>query len=236
MMILMVICAITTGAALVLAIRKPPAPVSKNAGEETQEPKTVSPRTIPTFLQKDTVTPGNKYTGQVYYPIPYFTAPNLRIHGDDSKRVYEVVKEDEYGFTWSIQPTVDDVVGTITFSKKPIADFTWEARGLRGNSSVMRPYEQTGTFSTLPDTDGEVVYTIPYQTPANVELSGGAARHVVITECRAMGFKWRSRTRSDEEDFTGGIVTWKARGLREKLARLAPIAVDDKLWACSFNG
>src|SRR5438876_851471 len=56
------------------------------------------------LTQSDTVSPGSKFTGQVYYPIPYSSPPNLKIHSDDKKRVYEIAKEDEFGFIWLIRP------------------------------------------------------------------------------------------------------------------------------------
>ena len=58
------------------------------------------------LVQKDTVSPQSKYTGIVYYPTPYGSPPNLKLTA--SKRQYDIVKQDETGFTWMARPMLED--------------------------------------------------------------------------------------------------------------------------------
>ncbi|HEX5269067.1 MAG TPA: hypothetical protein VFW33_01205, partial [Gemmataceae bacterium] len=98
-LILSLALAVATTAAVVLAVlhlRRPAAgggPIAAILGEEP-------------LAQKDTVSPQSSYTGIVYYPIPYGSPPNLKL--TSAKRQYDIVKQDEAGFTWMARPLLDD--------------------------------------------------------------------------------------------------------------------------------
>src|SRR5262245_47843751 len=84
---LSVLLPVATTAAVVLALR--PAPQAGPAGQGL--PDRAGP--LEPLTQKDTVAPRDKLTGQVFYPVPFATPPNLKLKA--SKRVYEIVKQDE---------------------------------------------------------------------------------------------------------------------------------------------
>jgi hypothetical protein len=183
--------------------------------------------------QHDTVSPGSKSSGIVYYPIPFAAPPNLKI--TSAKRQYDIVKQDESGFTWKAVATIDDIrddpevrrhaeamisVGIkhaddLGGRLKPdlqFEDFTWEAKGVRADPAE-KLYPQDGTFNTVPGLEGEVTFPFPYAAAPNVELSGPPAilGKVIIVETRPTGFKWKN---AGKDDTHGGTLTWKAKGLR----------------------
>jgi hypothetical protein len=210
--------AAATGAAI-LALR--PAGPRVGGRESTDEP----------FTQKDTVSPRDHATGQVFYPVPFATKPNVKLasQGHD----YEVVREDEFGFVWTVRVKSGDIKPeffarregipeTVSLAELQAAignlrpglvfeDFTWEARGVRGGKIAV-PFEQTGRFIALPNTDGEVIFPVPYAQPANVELSNN--QFTTVTECRANGFKWKNVCEKGKEFFAQGNVDWVSKGVR----------------------
>jgi hypothetical protein len=236
-LILAVGCAIATTGAIFFAMRTPASQETTIASDGHTVPARELPVTATAFTQSDSVSPGGKFTNQVFYPIPYSSPPNLKLHCEDKKRVYEIVKEDEFGFTWLIRPSIEDFTADVLKVSKPedllrftfdgysssnfkpnlqFADFTYEAKGVRGSGMAPRPFEQTGTFNTLANTDGEVIFPIPYAAPANVELSGNASSYMVVTECKATGFKWKNKPDPTWISHASGTITWKAKGQREK--------------------
>jgi hypothetical protein len=183
------------------------------------------------LVQKDTVSPQSRYTGVVYYPIPYASPPNLKLTAQ--KRQYDIVKQDETSFTWMARPMVEDFHDNkrdeaasrlnlsiealaINFLKPNIQyeDFTWEAKGVRPgkDAGAMQTFEQTGTFNTIIGKDGEVNFPVPYALAPNVELSGQTSGAVIVVECRPTGFKWKNA--GDNAFFHNGQATWKAKGVR----------------------
>jgi hypothetical protein len=187
------------------------------------------------LAQKDTVSPQTNHTGTVYYPIPYALPPNLKLAAP--KRQYDIVKQDELGFTWMARPLVDDFRNGMgdpkTLLDKPIEylaglnpnslnylkpdiqyeDFTWEAKGQRAGRGTARlsAFPQDGTFNVTRGEAGEVYFPIPYEIAPNVELSGDVTSQVIIVECRPTGFKWKH---SGDTWRDRGTVTWKAKGIR----------------------
>jgi hypothetical protein len=183
------------------------------------------------FVQKDTVSPGSKFSGVVNYAAPYRLPPNLKVTA--TGRQYDVLKQDETGFTWAARPKLDDL--SEAARKLPDADrlvdrgfellagerarpgivyedFTWEAKGLRAPASALppRPYEQAGTFQGIHKQEGVVPFPIPYAGPPNVHL-GGRAHCIVLVEVTPAQFRWRSA--ATEAFGNDGEVTWTARGL-----------------------
>ncbi len=185
------------------------------------------------LVQKDTVSPQGKYTGVVYYPMPYGSPPNLKLTAP--KRQYDIVKQDETGFTWMALPALEDIKDEwrkdfeAGGSRKPFdlllgqtwfkpnlqfEDFTWEAKGVRATKEAlaMRPFEQTGKFNTIVGKEGEVNFPIPYAVAPGVELSGSPSGVVIIVESRPTGFKWKNG--GDNAIFHNGEVTYIAKGIR----------------------
>jgi hypothetical protein len=223
-LILSLALAVATTAAVVLAVlhfRQPASHVGGGAvlGDEP-------------LVQKDTASPQGKYTGIVYYPIPYASPPHLKLTAP--KRQYDIVKQDERSFTWTARPLMEDfldekrqdadrMIGVgieglaLNFLKPNLQfeDFTWEAKGVRAGSDAggMTVFPQDGTFNSVFGQEGEVNFPIPYAVAPNVELSGGPSDKVVIVESRPTGFKWKNT--AGPNAFNGsGNVTWKARGVR----------------------
>ena len=227
-LVLAVLLSVAATAAVVLYLRPTPSPA---AGGTAANP-TGSPALDP-FTQKDTVSPKRDSSGKVFYPIPFAIPPSLKLTA--ARHEFVIVTQDEFGFTWGVRPLEEDLVPDpkrdadmlATLLRNSTAfmtpaqlkpglvyeDFTWEAKGVRG-SGLPLPREQTGSFTTLPNTDGEVIYPIPYTQPAHVELTGN--NNVAVTEMRANGFKWKNVTKKGDEFFGSGSVTWKARGVRSE--------------------
>jgi len=181
------------------------------------------------LVQKDTVSPRSKFTGTVYYPIPYASPPNLKLTA--SKREYDIVRQDETGFTWMARSLPEDlredmrkdhesevgnaIEGIMGWMKPNIVfeDFTWEAKGVR-DAGGMRAFEQTGTFNTVFGKEGEVNFTLPYALAPNVTLSGTASGAVIVEESSPTGFKWKNVATIDNGFSTNGEITWTAKGVR----------------------
>src|SRR5690348_133990 len=111
-LILSLALAVSTTAAVCLAVlyfRHPAAPGGAGGGPLAAvfggEPPVQKDGYEP-LVQKDAVSPQTNHTGTVYYPIPYASPPNLKLTA--SKRQYDIVKQDELGFTWMARPTPDD--------------------------------------------------------------------------------------------------------------------------------
>ena len=104
-LVLSLLLAVATTTAVLFAVR-PVAPAAGTAGGGTMPAAQAEPPPAEPSTQKDTVTPRDHPTGQVFYPLPFSTRPNLKLTAPT--RVYEVVKEDELGFAWAVRPKADD--------------------------------------------------------------------------------------------------------------------------------
>jgi len=174
-------------------------------------------------VQKDTVKPLGHPTGEVFYEVPYASPPHLTLSAPH--RVYQIVKQDEFGFSWAADSLLDDFVGDVkdrataiqvgTAVKKPkveYEDFTFEAKGIPAGPGVdfQRPFEQTGTFPTGVGRNGQENFVFPYASPPHVTLARQTSTNVVIVEVTNTGFKWKE----DGGSGSDGEVTWTATGLR----------------------
>jgi hypothetical protein len=193
------------------------------------------------YVQTDMVMPQLakiRYTGTVYYPWPYASPPHLKLTSSNSRRLYDIIKEDEFGFTWYARLTLDDIdedvrktaernnplVKAITVEGlertgylviKPTVEFdnfTWEAKGMPATKETlaMRVFPQEGTF-TFADQEGTVSFPIPYATGPNVELSGTLGRSIVVVESRPTGFKWKHTGAGNPDNLS---IHWTAKGVR----------------------
>jgi hypothetical protein len=180
--------------------------------------------------QRDTVSPQTAFTGVVFYPLPYGAPPNLKLTAPT--RAYDIVKQDETGFTWKAVAKVDDFKDDKRnlidgFAGRDIAfqsgvgalktnlqfeDFTWEAKGARPGKDTA--FVQQGAFNTVADKEGEVNFPIPYGAAPNVELTGPASGAVIIVESRPASFKWKNVPQSTPSAVNSGSVNWKAKGVR----------------------
>lgn len=184
------------------------------------------------FVQKESVSP-KRFDGVVQYPTPYLTKPHLKLIL--GKRVYLVIAETEFGFTWSARPLPEDfkddakkgnpleilipdtfLVSGITDRLKPnlvLEDFSWEAKGLRMPPSALPPktHEQSGTFNSIMSQEGPVAFPILYETPPAVELSGNYCGTTIVSDITAKGFKWKNVGKGGTWD--NGTVNWKSRGV-----------------------
>ena len=181
--------------------------------------------------QRGTVSPNSKPSGIVYYPSPYAAPPNLKV--TSAKRQYDIVKQDESGFTWKALVLPDDIrddqrkdaeaminvgirhVDGLTYKVKAdlqFEDFTWEAKGTRPGKDTV--FVQEGTFNTIAGKDGPVNFPIPYDAAPNVELSGPASGAVIVAESRPTGFKWQNTPQTNPGAVNSGSVSWKVKGVR----------------------
>jgi hypothetical protein len=110
------------------------------------------------LVQRGTVSPRQIASDIVHYETPYATPPNLKL--TPVKRTYDILRQDETGFTWKARPMVEDFAdealkraevdmkgGNVHVlmldyllqwaSSYPLKadlryeDFSWEARGMR---------------------------------------------------------------------------------------------------------
>jgi hypothetical protein len=181
--------------------------------------------------QRGAVSPKTTFSGIVYYPSPYGAPPNLKV--TSAKRQYDIVKQDETGFTWKALVIPEDIredqrvhaEAMISVGMRHVEsmrnklngdiqfeEFTWDAKGTRpGKDSVL---VQEGIFNTIAGTKGEVNFPIPYTVAPNVELSGQASGAVIIVESRPTSFKWQNTPQTAPFAVNSGSVTWKAKGVR----------------------
>lgn len=178
------------------------------------------------LTQQGTVKPEGLGSGEMFYPVPYASPPNLTV-GPGSR--YLIVRQDEYGFTWldrarmadarNLLASLPEVNNFLPKGEEPKFDpvqpeLTWEAKGVRGapGAQPFKLFEQTGKFQSDKGQQGQVNFSIPYASPPNVELSGNHEK-TVITECTATGFKWKNGS-DGKWSSEYGEVTWKAKGVR----------------------
>jgi hypothetical protein len=183
------------------------------------------------LAQRGTESPQSTAAGVVHYPVPYAAPPNLKL--TSARREYDIVKQDETGFSWKAVIKLDDIrddqrgnaqgmmgVGVrhadgMIGKLKPdvqFEDFTWEAKGARPGKDAV--FIQEGTFNTIASKEGEVNFPIPYAAAPNVELSGPASGAVIVAESRPTGFKWQNTPQTSPFATNSGSVSWKAKGVR----------------------
>ncbi len=229
-LILSIALAVTTTAALVLAVlyflsASRPA----NGGTPGQPFASAALTGLAPNVQKDAVKPQGLGTGDVFYPVPYAVPPHLTLTAPH--RVYRIVKQDEYGFSWAADSLLDDFVGVNnlqealqglqngTVQKKPdiqYEDFTWEAKGVPpgADAEFQRPFEQTGTFRSHVGTEGQENFAIPYASPPQVTLTG-QNHSTIMVEATKTGFKWKNGGSDDLPFHNNSMdVTWTATGVR----------------------
>jgi hypothetical protein len=193
------------------------------------------------FVQKETVSPGQKFGDVVHFPQPYRITPHLKLTAS-GKRSYEVAAVTETGFTWIARPQPDDfkedvrkdagLVETFLGHNLSLAqsqgklkpgivfeDFTWEAKGVRMPPSAIpvpppKPFEQKGNFMSLYGQEAVVHFPVPYDSAPSVEFGGGpAAGNTLMVEATPTGFKWRNTSKEGGRGWEGSL-TWTARGVR----------------------
>src|SRR5262245_3137525 len=59
------------------------------------------------FVQTGTVKPGSFFTDVVNYPVPFASPPDLKLECEGG-REYAILRQDEYGFTWTAYPKKED--------------------------------------------------------------------------------------------------------------------------------
>jgi hypothetical protein len=186
------------------------------------------------LVQKDTLSPGPTFTGQVNFEQPYRFPPHFKLT-PAGKRQYDVTALTEFGFVWTARMLPDDVredarkdaevlervlglglAGAGLQGKlKPglvFEDFTWEARGVRMPMSALPPktFEQQGKFYTIIGQESPVSFPVPYAGPPKVELSG-YNHSTIVTEVTATGFRWKNVMK--DKFANEGDVRWTANGV-----------------------
>jgi hypothetical protein len=240
-LILSLLLAVAVTAAVMLALRPGLPAVEKPDQPQSLAASRVDALLAEPITQKDTISPREHPAGTVFYPIPFASPPNLKLSAagrvyeiikqDELGFVWaaRLTRED---FPPEAPPEkIKDLIetslgreklsdiaigigGVGVFRPKPdlvFEDFTWEAKGLRG-TGLPTKFEQRGSFKVLPNTEGEVVFAVPFAQPAHVELLGN--NYTMITECRAYGFKWKNVVAKDWEFAASGQVEYVATGVR----------------------
>jgi hypothetical protein len=157
--------------------------------------------------------------GEVYFPLPYESPPNVEL---TSLRGVTVTACTPLGFAW--KATADGVRdsrgGAVTWTAKGVKASTESYRAevtrLRAQEGPMpgRLLRQEGTFAPV-GTVGEVYFPHPYASPPNVEFfyedSDDNRRHATwatVRECKATGFQWKVA----EEIKNPKALYWVAKG------------------------
>jgi hypothetical protein len=130
--------------------------------------------------------------GEVYFPLPYQSPPNVEL---TSLQGVTVTACTLLSFTW--KSTADGVRDT---RGGPV---TWTAKGMKAVTESPRAQvpgqllRQEGTFAPV-GTEGEVYFPHPYASPPNVELfckdTDDKKQHATwatVRECKATGFQWK---------------------------------------------
>jgi hypothetical protein len=177
--------------------------------------------------EKDTVKPLGQPAGEVFYETPFASPPHLTLSAPH--RIYRIVKQDEFGFSWEADSVVEDFVGDAKdvgaafqsgrldqLAKKPridYEDFTYEAKGIPAGPGVEfeRPLDQEGSFQTIIGTQGQENFAVPYASPPQITLRGKIDTTVVV-DATATGFKWKNG--GTDAFFNNGTVNWTAKGIR----------------------
>jgi hypothetical protein len=162
-------------------------------------------------------SPGDE--GEVYFPLPYASPPNVEL---TSLQRVTVTTCTPLGFAWK---SAADGVRNDQSGKA-----TWVAKGVKATPESQRagvglpqPHtgpmpgrllRQEGRFAPIGK-EGEVHFPFPYASPPNVELfawNENRKRHVTwatVGECTATGFKWRMGEVIDNPR----VLDWVAKGI-----------------------
>jgi hypothetical protein len=233
-LILAVLLAAAVTAAIVLGVVH----VRDNsvAGSSPTSP-TMLPQPVATgitpYVQQDKIQPIGESSGVVYFPVPYYSVPSLKLVPADR---YLIAQQTEEGFTWidrdrasatelwgffkeqadnlyksrATQPAASN---TAPAPPAPQPELAWEAKGVIGDGKLRKKpkiVEQSGSFSTVFGTEGEIYFPEPFALPPNVQLSGAHDATTNVTKVEATNFKWRNAGK--DETWGQGSVTWTARG------------------------
>jgi hypothetical protein len=161
-------------------------------------------------------------SGVVYYPVPYASPPHVTLTARSS-RSYLLTKQDETGFTWTLNLSPKEIkYAAEELAKNPDAkptpdELTWEAKGLRSAAGSVYPslVEQKGTFTTNKQDDGEVYFPFPYASPPNITLEATGLLETSVTACTTTGFTWKASTNRDQ------TITWSAKGIKATTEQVA---------------
>jgi hypothetical protein len=241
-LVLSLLLAVAVTAAVMFALRPGVVPTANPAQDQPPAAHQPGVPLAEPITQKDTISPRDRPAGTVFYPIPFASPPNLKLTAagrrvyetikqdelgftwaarlrlddfppeappNDIKALIEMSLGREKLSDFAI-----GIGGVGVFRPKPdlvFEDFTWDAKGIRG-PALPPTLEQRGSFMVRPNTDGEVIFPMPYAEAAHVALRGN--QWTIITECRANGFKWKNVVEKNFEFAAGGEVQYTAKGLR----------------------
>jgi hypothetical protein len=174
------------------------------------------------FQQKGSFqcTPGQE--GDVYFPLPYASPPNVEL---TSLEVVTVVDCTASSFRWkSKESSSRESKGT---------DVTWIAKGIKTSRESLQSeinsvrsqadskpkalFKQEGVFTPIV-IEGEVYFPYPYAAPPNVELFATDRDHkryhaswATVAECKPTSFKWKVESVA----LNPLTLIWVAKGMRE---------------------
>jgi hypothetical protein len=166
-----------------------------------------------TFEQKGTLQTSAGGEGEVYFPTPYASPPNVELPQAGLEKVI-VTRCTRAGFRWKNTADKDDRLAA--------GAVTWTARGVKAaREDLAAPaaeepdvVEQKGWFSAVGMQQGEVFFAVPFAAPPNVQLKryeygdDSAEANTVVADCTPTGFKWKNTGKYN------GTLVWTARGLR----------------------
>ena len=166
-----------------------------------------------TFEQKGTFQMSAGGEGEVYFPTPYASPPNVELPQAGLEKVF-VTRCTRVGFRWKNTADRDD--------RLAVGAVTWTARGVKAAREDLAAeateapdvFEQKGLFSAVGMQQGEVFFPVPFAGPPNVQLrresftDETAELSTVVADCTSAGFKWKNTGKYN------GTLAWAAKGLR----------------------
>jgi hypothetical protein len=156
--------------------------------------------------------------GDVYYPFPYASPPNVELTGLAPVRIVDIMP---LGFRWSSAAKKDkrlanaDVVRWTSRGVRATAEEYQRTNALGPSANGPALLEQIGWFTAASGEAGEVHFPRQFALPPNVELWDLSADRpnydFLVVECKPGGFKWKAI--SDMKDGRGVRMEWVAKGV-----------------------
>jgi hypothetical protein len=170
------------------------------------------------YEQAGTFQSESRQEGEVFFPTPYATPPNVALSGNSTKTL--VTATTPLGFAWkNLGADFQSERGEVKWAAKGVkataeqaARFAKEQAPVSG-AGTRKALEQHGSLNFDYGTQGEVFFPLPYAAAPNVEVTN---KNVLVTDVTARSFRWRDRHDPEpKKNYSDGPIAteWRAKGL-----------------------